>query len=318
MYRKNFSRLACIAALGIIIVFKNYVVVIGQTPALATPAVAASPITPEMRKAANDAYQRSDWAAATADYEKILAAEAANVGARYRYGLSLLNLGNVDAARTNLEKAFDASPNSIFALALARAYARSGNTDKAYETLEKSLTLGGIAPETLKAEKDLASFAGQPRFAELVRKSDLAVNPCKASPEFRQFDFWIGEWDAKNAQGLNVGTSSIQLILGSCVIFENWNTPLNSGKSFSIYDAKDKRWHQSWVDDKGTRTEYIGDVVDGKIVLTAETSTGGKKTLAKMTYSRLPNGDVRQFGESSSDNGKTWQPSFDFTYVKRT
>ena len=274
-------------------------------------------VTAEMRQTANDAYQKGDWAAAAAAYERILSLDHANVGARYRLGLSLLSLNKLDEARTNLETAFTASPNPFFAHALARAYARGGNREKAFEVLEKSLTLGGILPETLKSEKDFASFAADSRFTDLVRKSDLAVNPCKASPEFRQFDFWVGEWDAKNAQGLTVGTSSIQLILGECVIFENWNTPVNSGKSFSIFDAKDKRWHQSWVDDKGTRTEYVGDLVDGKMVLVAETSIAGKAALAKMTYTKLANGDVRQFGENSADGGKTWKPSFDFTYVRK-
>ena len=59
--------------------------------------------------------------------------------------------------------------------------------------------------------------------------------------------------DAKNAQGVTVGSSSIQLILGSCVIFENWKTPVSSGKSFNIFNAADGKWHQTWVDDNGSK-----------------------------------------------------------------
>ncbi|HMJ08259.1 MAG TPA: tetratricopeptide repeat protein [Pyrinomonadaceae bacterium] len=280
-------------------------------------AAARSAITPEMRQAANDAYQTQKWDAAAAAYERIVNAEDSNIGARYRYGLTLLNLNKLEPARANLEKAFAASPNAIFALALARAYALGGSKDKMYETLDKSLNLGGISPDSLTGENDFAAYSTEPRFIEFVHRSDLAVNPCKASPEFRQFDFWIGEWNAKNAAGLTVGTSSIQLILNQCVIFENWNTPLNSGKSFSIFDVKDKRWHQTWVDDKGTLTHYTGDLRDGKMIYISESITGGTKTLAKMTYSKLPNGDVRQFGEASSDDGKTWKPTFDFTYVRK-
>ena len=143
------------------------------------------------------------------------------------------------------------------------------------------------------------------------------ASPCKTTPEYRQFDFWVGEWAPQNKAGKTVGTSSIQLILGDCVIFENSNTPLQSGKSFSIYDSTDHKWHQSWVTDRGVRTEYEGGLVDGKMVLVAKTSAGGKETLQRMTYSRLPNGDVRQYGDSSTDGGKSWTPSFDFTYVRK-
>ena len=274
-------------------------------------------VTPEMKQEANDFYQKQDWQNALKAYEKILGVEESNVSARYRYGSILLNLDRNEEAKTQFEKVFAASPNAIFAQQLARVYARLGDKDKTYEVLEKSLTVGGIAPETLNAEKDFAAIKDEARFKDLVKKSDLAVNPCKASPEFRQFDFWIGEWDAKNAQGVTVGSSSIQLILGQCVIFENWSTPLSSGKSFNIYDVNDKKWHQTWVDARGTLTQYIGELKDGKMVYVAETIVGGKKALAKMTFSKLENGDVRQFGENSSDDGKTWSPAFDFTYVRK-
>jgi hypothetical protein len=33
-----------------------------------------------------------------------------------------------------------------------------------------------------------------------------------------------------------------------------------------------------------------------------------------MSYSQNADGSVRQFGEQSTDGGKTWSPSFDFTY----
>ena len=277
-----------------------------------------SAVTPEMRSAANRFYQASDWTKAADAYEKIVAIEPKNPNANYRLGLSLLNLNRNAEAQKNLEIAFTTSPNAVFALALARAYARTGNKAKAFDTIEKSTTLGGIAPETLTAEKDFAAWKDDAAFKELIRKSDLAVNPCKASPEFRQFDFWIGEWDVKNPQGVPSGSSSVQLILGQCIIFENWaGGGGNNGKSFNIYDTSDKKWHQTWVDDKGIFTHYIGGLVDGKMVVVADTIISGKKTLAKMTFSKLPNGDVRQFGENSTDEGKTWVTAFDFIYSRK-
>ncbi len=274
-------------------------------------------ITPEMRAEANRFYQAADWAKAAAEYEKIVAIEPKNPNANYRLGLTLLNLNKNTEAQKHLDIAVTTSPNPVFALALARAYARANNKAKAFETIEKSTTVGGIAPETLTSEMDFAAWKDDAQYRELLRKSDLAVNPCKASPEFRQFDFWIGEWDVKNPQGVPSGSSSIQLILGQCTIFENWSGGGSNGKSFNIYDTNDKKWHQTYVDDKGTFSHYVGGLVDGKMVVVADTVVAGKKTWAKMTFSKMPNGDVRQFGENSTDDGKTWVASFDLIYSRK-
>jgi hypothetical protein len=36
-----------------------------------------------------------------------------------------------------------------------------------------------------------------------------------------------------------------------------------------------------------------------------------------MTFFPLPGDKVRQFGETSDDDGKTWTVSFDLTYVRQ-
>lgn len=278
---------------------------------------AQSAITPEMRTSANEAYQKQDWKAAVSAYEKIVAAEEKNVGARYRLGVSLLGSNANADAKKHLEIVMTASPNPVFAAALARAHARLGDKDKMFAVLEQSIQIGGISPETLNSEADFTAFRNDAKFADIVKRSDSAVNPCKASPSFREFDFWIGEWDAKNTQGVTVGSSSIQLILGQCVIFENWSTPVSSGKSFNIFNNADKKWHQTWVSDKGNLTHYVGGHVDGKMVLDSESVVNGKKVINRMTFSKLADGSVRQHGETSSDERKTWATTFDFTYVKK-
>jgi hypothetical protein len=230
--------------------------------------------------------------------------------------MSLLGVGETAKAAKHLVTAMTISPNSVFALALARAHARGGEKEKMYAVFERSLTLGGIAAESLNVEKDFAAVKGEAKFVEYVKKLDALAVPCRARPEFRQFDFWVGEWLPKNAQGVTVGTSSIQLILSSCIVFENWETPVSAGKSFNVFDVRDGKWHQTWVDNRGLMTHYVGALVDGKMVLDSESVQNGQKTIARMTYSKLPNGDVRQHGESSTD-GKTWMTTFDFIYVRK-
>ena len=47
--------------------------------------------------------------------------------------------------------------------------------------------------------------------------------PC-SKPEYRQFDFWIGEWEAYGVNGQKAGDSKISLILDSCIILEEWTS----------------------------------------------------------------------------------------------
>jgi len=274
-------------------------------------------ISPEMRTATNDAYQKQDWKTAAAGYEKIATAEDKNSAARYRLGISLLNLGDAKRAAAYLNAAMEISPNAVFALALARAHARNGEKEKVFTEFERSLTLGGIAAESLNEEKDFATIKGDSRFTVYVKKLDALAMPCRSRPEFRQFDFWVGEWLPKNAQGVTVGTSSIQNILSNCIILENWETPVSAGKSFNVFDTRDGKWHQTWVDNRGLMTHYVGGLVDGRMVLDSESVQNGNRVIARMTFSKLENGDVRQHGENSNDGGKTWTTSFEFIYVRK-
>lgn len=286
--------------------------------ALASPPAHAEPeLTQAQRNAANDAFQRGNWPAAARAYAAIVAVED-HPAQHGRYGTALVEIGKPTDAIPHLEKALSIIPNPRFAFYLSRAHARLGNADAAFAALDKMVAMGGVPVATLAAARELAGLADHKRFTDLVAKNRAAVEPCRAAPEFRQFDFWIGEWTVKDPKSNTAGTSSVQLILGSCVIFENWTGAGSIGKSFNIYDVNDKKWHQTWTDDRGTFTHYIGSFTDGKMVLVADQPANGKPGLARMTFSRLPGGEVRQHGESSTDAGKTWTTTFDLVYSKRT
>jgi pentatricopeptide repeat protein len=287
--------------------------------ALGAPAFAQSkpgPITPAQRAAASDAFQRADWAAAAKAYEAQIAVEDHPMQ-HGRLGVALVELGRPKEAIPHLEKGFAVIAIPRFALCLARAYARLGDTDKAYAALDRMVASGGVATQTLSGERDLAALANQPRFKAIVAKNLATVEPCRAAPEYRQFDFWLGDWTVTDRGGNFAGTSSIQLLLSSCTLLESWTGSGSIGKSFNIYDATDKKWHQTWVDDRGTFTHYIGGLVGGSMVITANNVTNGKPTLARMTFSKQSGGEVRQHGESSADDGKTWTTSFDLVYTKK-
>ena len=49
----------------------------------------------------------------------------------------------------------------------------------------------------------------------------------------------------------------------------------------------------------------------------ATVGQGGKKTLNKLTFSKIDENTVRQLAEVSTDEGKTWTVTYDFKYVRK-
>ena len=149
----------------------------------------------------------------------------------------------------------------------------------------------------------------------------LVQLPC-AGTDYHAFDFWVGEWDVfPNGSSTQVATSSIESMFRGCAIRETWK-PLKGGGggSFSHYDAERRYWRQAWVDATGARVDFDGGPVDGRMVLTghwANVVAKGQDGLIRMTYSKQPDGSVRQHGEQSTDQGLTWTTSFDFIYRPR-
>lgn len=143
-----------------------------------------------------------------------------------------------------------------------------------------------------------------------------SAKPCSLA-EHRQFDFWLGDWDVTVA-GQPAGTNSIQLILGECVLLENWmGAKGGSGKSFNLFNAPRGKWQQAWVDNSGNVLELFGEFKNGVMQLTGETTVRGKKTLQRITWHPLDKDKVRQHWEQSQDEGKTWNTAFDGLYTRK-
>jgi hypothetical protein len=146
-----------------------------------------------------------------------------------------------------------------------------------------------------------------------------APPPACTTPEFAQFDFWLGEWEVLGPKGARAGTNSITRAHGGCVVLEQWTgTAGTTGSSFNIYTPATRRWHQIWVDNSGTLLQLEGEFVDGAMRLHGHGLTAKGPMLNRITWTPRPDGTVRQFWEISTDNGKTWQPSFDGSYRKIT
>lgn len=145
--------------------------------------------------------------------------------------------------------------------------------------------------------------------------------PCE-SEAHRAFDFWVGAWHVyPTAQPARpVARSVIERLYKGCAIRENW-APFsgNDGGSLSSYVGGDVAggWRQTWVGSSGERVDFKGGWNGQAMVLTGfwpGVNGPGQDATVRMTYTRSADGSVRQLGEATTDGGKTWQPSFDFTY----
>ena len=145
------------------------------------------------------------------------------------------------------------------------------------------------------------------------------VSAC-GMPEFRQFDFWKGEWDV-SSQDKPAGRSRVEAILNGCALLENWRGASGTeGKSLNTYNSATRRWEQYWVDGTGTPLHLTGGLVDGKMVLSGTQPKPNPQTgltqHERISWTHNADGSVRQFWETSNDDGKTWNVSFDGLYRK--
>lgn len=142
--------------------------------------------------------------------------------------------------------------------------------------------------------------------------------PACTAPEHRRFDFWVGRWDVyPTGTRQLIARSLIERLYAGCAIRENW-MPLQGpgGGSLNAWRPAERRWRQTWTDGGNAWVEFTGGIEGNAMVLIAPVRLpDGTQALSRMTFTRGENGSVRQAGARSTDNGATWTPQFDFTYV---
>jgi hypothetical protein len=150
-----------------------------------------------------------------------------------------------------------------------------------------------------------------------LAQSPTPPPPACETPEFAQFDFWLGEWDVYGPKGNRAGGNSISRAHSGCVVLERWTgTAGFTGSSFNIYTPTTKKWHQIWVDSSGTLLQLEGEFANGAMQMQGSGLTAKGPMLNRITWTPRPDGTIRQVWEISTDSGKTWQVSFDGTYRK--
>jgi tetratricopeptide (TPR) repeat protein len=282
---------------------------------------ATGPSASSREQAAVKLQQAGDWKGALAAFEALAAAEPSNPRAAFGFGAALHETGRPgEAIRALLQaRALGYQPANQVRFRLARAYAKLGDNAKAIAELQEAAQNSFTNLQVFQ-NADLDPLRGDPAFVAVVEKVTRNAKPCEADPNFRKFDFWVGDWDVQQTgvPRAPVGASShVERILNGCVIFENWEPgPGGAGKSFNIYNTVTKKWEQYWVDATGRLTHYFGEFHDdGNLYYEADQF--GTTNRIRMTFFNQGPDQVRQLGHLSTDGGKTWTVSFDLTYVRK-
>ncbi len=157
-----------------------------------------------------------------------------------------------------------------------------------------------------------------------LAQTSSSAQPCAAS-EFRQLDFWVGDWDltwpGQNGQPEQHGRNRVERELGDCVIHEHFSdeaTPPFQGTSVSVFNTRNGKWQQTWVDNQGEYLDFVGEFKDGQMVLSREAvGKDGKKFHQRMVFKNIKPDSLDWSWERSDDGGATWKVMWPIHYQRR-
>ena len=283
---------------------------------------AQTPVSPD---SADKAYTAQNWTEAETQYSALIKQQPENARFWYRLGVSARGSKHFDVALEAMQKAKvlgagKGLPAPLADYEIATTYAEMGNTARALETLKASANAGFMQTARLEKDPEWNALRSSGEFmasAKVVRHNAM---PCEDA-EFKQFDFWLGDWDvASAADGTPRGSSHISKEMNGCVVWENWTSAGAPyfGKSYNTWNPNLKRWEQYWVDTSAGVMFFHGELKNGIMDYWTDDvpqATGGT-LLRHLQFFHLGPDKVRQFSQGSTDGGKTWHTEYDLIYTR--
>lgn len=156
-----------------------------------------------------------------------------------------------------------------------------------------------------------------------------ASSPC-SSPEARQFDFWLGDWDVRNLHrnpqtpdnpawyDTGTATNRVYAILDGCAIVEHWMGQLSfatiRGFSVRAYNPEDEQWVLVlyWPGPQGGSFGVLeGTFRHGRGAFFSDfTNAQGQHVDNRFTFSDITPTSFRWDSATSTDGKITWKPGW--------
>jgi hypothetical protein len=146
--------------------------------------------------------------------------------------------------------------------------------------------------------------------------------PACRDPKFREFDFWLGDWQVE-AKGKLIAYNQITLAQNGCVLRENYSVQSTGylGQSLNMYDATRGQWQQTWVDNGGLMLQLSGGLQGAAMVLEGTRQTRQDDALVtvqeRIRWTPNADGTVRQLWQTRRAGNSEWTTSFDGIYRRR-
>ncbi|MFL6228060.1 MAG: tetratricopeptide repeat protein [Pyrinomonadaceae bacterium] len=281
---------------------------------------AQPPVKSPAMQSADALFEGKKWAEAAKAYDEVTKAEPTNAQAWFNYGMSLYSSDKFADAAAAFNRASElVKAGQLRRLSLyntAASYARAGDKAKALDSLDRITAANPLLGIGVEADTDFASLKSEPRFKEFTVGVERAQKPCMFEAGYRQFDFFMGDWDVF-VQGRKIGESHTKVLQQGCIIEENWVTQFQTGQSFNFYNPVTKKWHQSYMDSNGGNYMMDGEYKDGALRYEGFIYSPAGQVPVRMTFYNLEPGKLRQTSETSADGGKTWVQGWDGLYVRK-
>lgn len=147
------------------------------------------------------------------------------------------------------------------------------------------------------------------------------------SPEAREFDFWIGNWNIRQKILRQDGSwlelyakTSVSPALDGCILIEHWEGNVQffwegmqsveamKGLSVRSYDPNTGKWFIYWMDSRTPHfgTPYTGNFREGTGEFFSEWETPQGQRMGRITFSDMTPDSVHWELAISSDEGQTW------------
>ncbi|HHL43185.1 MAG TPA: hypothetical protein ENJ42_06175 [Hellea balneolensis] len=188
----------------------------------------------------------------------------------------------------------------------------------------KKIVLGAILSLSVACSGANSQETQKPKQVANAALVKLPPPPPCSEKEFRQLDFWLGDWDlewtgskGKVGHGRNTITKTPYK---NCVISENFDGAPSlqfKGMSISTYDKARKIWRQTWVDDQGGYYALNGGPnKDGTFTLTMA-RPDNKGPHRRMIWSEIKKDSLVWSWQGHKDGEDEWQDLWVIHYKRR-